>query len=78
MKLKVKKLLDKGHLIPIYNALGETLCLVGYQRKPTSRKAHQRPFILKQPIVVGKIPTNPEPEVACDSPERSQNNINEQ
>jgi len=63
--MNLKKLLAKGHLIPIYNVLGETLCLVGYRRKPSSRKAHQRPFMLKQPIPLGPIdewPTpNPEP-----------------
>ena len=59
---KLQKLLAKGHLIPIYNVLGETLCLVGYQRKPTSRKAHQRPFMLKEPIPLGPITPNPETE----------------
>ena len=59
---KLQKLLAKGHLIPIYNVLGETLCLVGYQRKPTSRKAHQQPFMLKQPIPLGPITPNPETE----------------
>lgn len=60
---KLNKLLAKGHLIPIYNVLGETLCLVGYRRKPTSRKAHQRPFMLNQPIPLG--PIEPKPET-CD------------
>jgi hypothetical protein len=60
MNQKIKKLLNKGHLIPIYNAIGETLCLVGYRRKPSSRKAHQRPFMLKQPVVLGSITENPE------------------
>jgi hypothetical protein len=58
---KIQKLLAKGHLIPIYNALGETLCLVGYRRKPSSRKAHQRPFMLKQPIPLGPIDEWPTP-----------------
>ena len=58
--MNLKKLLAKGHLIPIYNAIGETLCLVGYRRKPTSRKSHQRPFMLKQPIPLGPIETNSE------------------
>jgi hypothetical protein len=57
---KMNKLLKQGRLLPIYNAVGETLCLVGYRRKPTSRKAHQRPFMLKQPIPMGPIETNPE------------------
>jgi hypothetical protein len=74
---KLQKLLAKGHLIPIYRPLGEDLCLVGYRRKATSRKSHQRPFMLKQPIVVGKLPTNPAAEVARENPEGSQNNINE-
>jgi hypothetical protein len=38
------------------------LCLVGYRRKPSSRKAHQRPFMLKQPIPLGPIETNPASE----------------
>ena len=75
---KLQKLLAKGHLIPVYRPLGEDLCLVGYRRKPSSRKSHQRPFMLKQPIVVGQLPTNPETEVACENPERSQNNINKE
>jgi hypothetical protein len=62
MKLKIKKLLDKGHLIPIYNAIGDTLCLVGYQRKPASRKAHHKPFKLKEPIPLGPINEWPNPE----------------
>ncbi len=57
---KINKLLKDGRLLPIYQALGETLCLVGYRRKPTSRKSHQRPFMLKQPIPMGPIETNPE------------------
>ncbi len=57
---KINRLLKQGKLLPIYNAIGETLCLVGYRRKPTSRKAHQRPFMLKQPIPLGPIETNPE------------------
>jgi hypothetical protein len=59
---KINKLLKDGRLLPIYNAVGETLCLVGYRRKPSSRKSHQRPFILKQPIPLGPIETNPESE----------------
>jgi hypothetical protein len=61
--MNLKKLLAKGHLIPIYNPVGDDLCLVGYRRKPTSRKAHQRPFLLKQPIVLGPLTPNPETEV---------------
>jgi hypothetical protein len=58
--MNLNKLLAKGHLIPIYNVLDESLCLVGYRRKPSSRKAHQRPFMLKQPLVIGPVETNPE------------------
>ena len=88
--MNVKKLLAKGHLIPIYNPVGDNLCLVGYRRKPTSRKAHQRPFLLKQPIVLGPLTPNPETEVpetnfgnpasqvTGENPERSQKNINEE
>ena len=59
---KINKLLKDGRLLPIYNAIGETLCLVGYRRKPSSRKSHQRPFMLKQPVSLGPIETNPESE----------------
>jgi len=59
---KIQKLLAKGHLVPIYNAIEDTLCLVGYRRKPSSRKSHQRPFMLNQPIPLGPIDPNPEPK----------------
>lgn len=75
---KLQKLLAKGHLIPIYNPVGDNLCLVGYSRKATSRKAHHRPFMLAQPIVLGPLTPNPASEVTSDSPERSQKNINEE
>ena len=84
--MNLQKLLSKGHLIPIYRPLGEDLCLVGYRRKPSSRKSHQRPFMLKQPIIVGQLPTNPaseypnpaaEESLTRHSPESSQKNINE-
>ena len=87
---KLQKLLSKGHLIPVYEALGGDLCLVGYRRKPTSRKSHQRPIMLQQPIVLGPLTPNPETEVpetnfgnpassevTAENPERSQKNINE-
>ena len=61
--MNVKKLLSKGHLIPIYNPVGDNLCLVGYSRKASSRKAHHRPIMLKQPIVLGPLTPNPETEV---------------
>ena len=57
---KINKLLKAGRLLPIYNAVGETLCLVGYRRKPRSRKSHQRPFMLNKPIPLGPIETKPE------------------
>ena len=57
---KINKLLKDGRLLPIYNAVGETLCLVGYKRKPSSRKSHQRPYMLNQPIPLGPIETKPE------------------
>ncbi len=58
----INKLLKQGRLLPIYNVLGETLCLVGYRRKPSSRKSHHRPFMLNQPIVLGPVDewSNPE------------------
>ena len=79
--MNIQKLLSKGHLIPIYNPLGDDLCLVGYRRKASSRKSHQRPFMLQQPIVLGPLTPNPaseSPNPASNSPESSQNNINEQ
>ena len=57
----LNKLLKQGRLLPIYNAIGETLCLVGYRRKVNSRKSHQRPFMLKQPIPLGPIDEWPTP-----------------
>ena len=57
---KIQKLLAKGHLAPIYEACGDTIFLIGYRRKASSRKAHQRPFLLPQPLALGKIDPNPE------------------
>jgi hypothetical protein len=61
---QINKLLAKGHLIPIYNVLDGSLCLVGYRRKASSRKSHHKPFMLKQPIVLGPVDEwpNPTPE----------------
>ena len=58
----LNKLLKQGRLLPLYRPVGDTLCIVGYQRKSTSRKAHHKPFILKQPIPLGPIETNPASE----------------
>ena len=60
--MNLKKLLSKGHLVPIYRADEDTIFLIGYQRKPRSRKAHQRPFLLPQPLALGKIDPKPETE----------------
>jgi hypothetical protein len=57
---KIQKLLAKGHLVPIYEAREDTIFLIGYRRKASSRKAHQRPFLLPQPLALGKIDPNPE------------------
>jgi hypothetical protein len=57
---KLNKLLEQGRLLPLYNVLEDTLYLVGYQRKATSRKAHHRPFRLKEPIPLGPVTKNPE------------------
>ena len=62
---KINKLLKEGRLLPIYNVLDESLCLVGYRRKPTSRKAHHRPFMLKEPIVLGPVGEKPETGDNC-------------
>jgi hypothetical protein len=59
---KIQKLLAKGHLVPIYEAREDTIFLIGYRRKASSRKAHQRPFLLPQPLALGKIDPNPETE----------------
>jgi hypothetical protein len=56
----INKLLKQGRLLPIYNVLDGSLCLVGYRRKPSSRKSHHRPFMLNQPIPLGPVTPNPE------------------
>ena len=61
-QMNLKKLLSKGHLVPIYEAREDTIFLIGYRRKASSRKAHQRPFLLPQPLALGKIDPNPETE----------------
>jgi len=58
----IRKLIDSKRLVPIYNRVEDTIMLVGYRRKASSRKAHQRPFMLKQGIPIAKIPTDPETE----------------
>lgn len=60
--MNLQKLLSKGHLVPIYEAREDTIFLIGYRRKASSRKRSQRPFMLKAAIPLGKIPTNPEPK----------------
>jgi hypothetical protein len=73
----LNKLLKQGRLLPLYNVLEDTLYLVGYQRKPTSRKAHHRPFRLKEPIPLG--PVTPNPATNPESPETGDQRIpNEQ
>lgn len=59
--MNLKKLLAKGHLVPIYQASEDTIFLIGYRRKARSRKASQRPYMLPQPLALGKITPNPEP-----------------
>ncbi len=60
--MNLKKLLSKGHLLPIYEAREDTIFLIGYRRKANSRKSHQRPFLLPQPLALGKIDPKPEAE----------------
>jgi hypothetical protein len=60
--MNLQKLLSKGHLIPIYEARGDTIYLIGYRRKASSRKSHQRPFMLKAGVPLGKIDQKPETE----------------
>ena len=64
--MNLKKLLAKGHLVPIYQASEDTIFLIGYRRKASSRKASQRPFLLPQPLALGKITPNPETE-SCNT-----------
>jgi hypothetical protein len=58
--MNLQKLLSKGHLVPIYEAREDTIFLIGYRRKPSSRKSSQRPFMLKAGVPIAKIPPNPE------------------
>ena len=60
--MSLQKLLSKGHLVPIYNRVEDTIMLIGYRRKASSRKAHQRPFMLKAGVPIAKIPKEPEAE----------------
>ena len=60
--MNIQKLLSKGHLLPIYNRVEDTIMLIGYRRKASSRKAHQRPFMLKAGVPIAKIPKEPEAE----------------
>lgn len=60
--MNIQKLLSKGHLVPIYNRVEDTIMLIGYRRKANSRKAHQRPFMLKAGVPIAKIPKEPEAE----------------
>jgi hypothetical protein len=60
--MNIQKLLSKGHLLPIYGAREDTIFLIGYRRKASSRKAHQRPFMLKAGVPIAKIPKEPETE----------------
>lgn len=57
---KMRRLIDSGRLMPIYQASEDTIFLIGYRRKARSRKASQRPFLLPQPLALGKIDQNPE------------------
>lgn len=78
--MNIQKLLSKGHLVPIYNRVEDTIMLVGYRRKASSRKRSQRPFMLKAGVPIAKIPTEPEAKeiIAYDNAERSQKNTNEE
>lgn len=60
MKDQLTNLLKKNRLMPIYRREEDTIFLVGYQRKARSRKAHQRPFMLKAEVPIAKIPQKPE------------------
>lgn len=58
--MNLQKLLNKGHLVPIYKQEEDTIFLIGYRRKASSRKAHQRPFMLKEWVAIAKVTTEPE------------------
>jgi hypothetical protein len=60
MKDQLHNLIKKGRLLPIYKREEDTIYLTGYQRKATSRKAHQRPYMLKAMVPIAKIPQNPD------------------
>lgn len=57
----IRKLIDSGRFVPIYQATEDTIFLIGYRRKARSRKSSQRPYMLPQPLALGKITQNPEP-----------------
>ena len=63
----IRKLIDSKRLVPIYQASEDTIFLIGYRRKANSRKRSQRPFLLPQPLALGKI--TPEPEAPPPNPE---------
>lgn len=53
--MKIKKLLLKGRLKPVVKVDGSgNAVLVGYERRPGSRKKHQS-FTLKKPQVIAKV-----------------------
>ena len=52
---KVNKLIKSGRLQPMCSVIDGSLAIVGYQRKPRSRKSHHRPFMLNNPRILGKI-----------------------
>lgn len=52
MTPKIKKLIDQGRLLPIFGKSGDQYALIGYRRKPGSRKSHLRPYLLAQPIPI--------------------------
>lgn len=54
MNPKIKKLIDQGRLLPIFGKSGDQYALIGYRRKPGSRKSHLRPYLLAQPIPIPK------------------------
>ena len=52
--MNIEKLVKQGRLLPIIAKSGDDLALVGYRRKPGSRKSHLRPYLLPQPIRIPK------------------------
>ena len=54
MNDRTQRLIEQGRLLPIFAKSGEDIALIGYRRKPSSRKSHQRPIMLARPVLIPK------------------------